>query len=89
MKNSSAKSVLWVNPNCNEAQRQRILQRLRIGPVTTIQIREELDVLHPCGRVKELRKEGYDISMVWINGVTACGVSHRVGRYELHSEPAE
>jgi Helix-turn-helix domain len=85
---NKAKSIK--NPNSAGAQRERILHRLReLKSVTSVQMREQLDVLHPSGRVMELRKKGYDISTQWVRAMTACGVSHRVGLFELHSEPEE
>jgi hypothetical protein len=43
-------------------QRQRILERLRLGPATTIELREELDVMAPAPRIHELRhNDGYEI----------------------------
>ena len=42
-------------------QRARILARLRIGPATTLQLRNELHVMHPGGRVHELRRLGFNI----------------------------
>ena len=43
--------------NAAAAQRARILAHLQAGrPLTTIQARRELDVLHPCARVLELRR---------------------------------
>jgi hypothetical protein len=42
-------------------QRARILSRLRIGPATTLQLRNELHVMHPGGRIMELRRLGVSI----------------------------
>ena len=42
-------------------QRARILSRLRIGPATTLQLRNELHIMHPGGRVHELRRLGFNI----------------------------
>lgn len=66
-----------------ESQRQRILAWLRIHhTLTTLQAREELDVLHPAGRVMELRKKGHNIITHWTVEDTAKG-AHRVARYVL------
>lgn len=42
-------------------QRARILARLRIGPATTLQLRNELHVMHPAARIMELRDLGLSI----------------------------
>ncbi len=72
-----------LNPNSAAAQRQRLLQALRLGPVTTLQARAELDVLHPGGRVMELRRQGYRIATIRVREATDCGRVHNVARYLL------
>ena len=78
-----------LNNNSSNAQRNRIIECLRqvksIG-LTTIEIRDELNCLHPSGRIMELRKLGYDIRSVWTNGSDYHGRPHRVARYVLFSE---
>ena len=71
------------HPNTAKEQRARVLARLRKAPLTTLEAREELDVLHPAARVMELRKEGYHIETVTAEDTTACGRVHRVARYVL------
>ena len=76
------------SPNAAAAQRARILAHLQAGrPLTTIQARRELDVLHPCARVLELRRAGWPISMAWVSEETDAGQRHRVGRYWLEVQP--
>lgn len=66
------------------AQRNRLLTALRKGPVTTLQARAELDVLHPAGRVQELRhKGGFNIVTQWHSEETIPGHRHRVAMYIL------
>jgi|GEM_PF-504491 len=43
------------------SQRQRILEHLRHAPLTTLQAREYLDIMHPSQRVKELKERGHNI----------------------------
>lgn len=44
------------------AQRARMLERLQVaGRVDTFEAREQLNIVHPGGRVLELRKMGYPI----------------------------
>ncbi len=68
------------------AQRQRILSWLVTAPLTTIQARSYLDILHPAGRVMELRKKGYKIQTVWVEDITEAGIFHRVAKYILAKE---
>ena len=59
-------------------QRARILARLRIGPATTQELRDELRTMHPAGRIMELRRAGYRI----ITDIQ----ENRVARYILVQE---
>ena len=70
-----------------EAQHARLLQELRSRyGVTTSDAREDLAVMHPAGRVRELRAMGYNIrtDMVWI--ADASGTLHRQALYVLAPE---
>lgn len=69
--------------NAAEAQRLRLLDALRTGPVTTLQARAELDVMHPAARVLELREDGLHILTAWTREPSPCGRLHRVARYVL------
>ncbi|OIQ80991.1 hypothetical protein GALL_372520 [mine drainage metagenome] len=72
------------SPNAAAAQRARILAHLQRGqPLTTIQARRDLDVLHPGARLMELRRAGWPIVMTWVREATDAGRLHRVGRYWL------
>lgn len=76
--------TISTHPNSPSAQRARVLDRLRQGPLTTLEARAELDVLHPAARVMELRAQGYRIELHWTRAHSSCGRLHRVGRYILH-----
>lgn len=76
-----------LHSNSTRAQQRRLLERLRIGSVNTLEARRELDVLHPAGRVQELREAGHPISTVWSHEFSDCGRRHRVARYVLRSAP--
>jgi hypothetical protein len=67
------------------SQRQRILNWLRIGPLTTIQARKELDVMHPAARIQELRDQGHNIITHWATSDTG-KAKHRVACYVLFAE---
>ncbi len=72
--------------NSTAAQRQRLLQELRHGSVSTIQARRDLDIMMPGARIFELKhKEGYDIQTVLVEEETEAGNLHRVARYILKS----
>lgn len=78
------KNYSW---NGAHAQRQRLLECLKISPVDTVMARRELDILCPAARVLELRKHGHRIDTVWIDRSTDCGKVHRVALYVL--QPGE
>ena len=69
--------------NSLEAQRARLIDLLKIAPRTTTELRDRYSIMHPAGRIKELRKLGYDIRLEWIEQYDASGVPHRAGRYRL------
>ena len=71
--------------NSTSAQRQRLLERLKKSSLDTLTARKELDIMHPGGRVNELRhKYGYQIDMVYIHRVNPdSGKAHRIGMYVL------
>lgn len=71
--------------NSSAAQRQRLLEALRQGMVSTITARRDLDILSPAARIIELRKH-HRIDTVRVNQPTDCGKLHRVGLYALISE---
>lgn len=75
--------------NSAAAQRQSILEALRKGPVSTLHARRDLDVMHPGGRVLELRSYGHQILTAWSYEPTECGKLHRVGKYVLLQEARE
>lgn len=82
----SSHSKMQHNDINSSAQRQRIIDHLHKAGnngLTTIEIREELNCLHPCGRVMELRNMGYDIRTIWSKDFDHMGRPHRVARYVL------
>ncbi|GEM_PF-1523670 len=82
----SKKITSNLNDNSTEAQRQRLLERLRTGPLSTIEARRDLDILMPAARVHELRhRDGWNIQTLRIPEETECGKKHNVALYVLHS----
>jgi hypothetical protein len=77
------------NPNASSDQRQRLLSALREaggGGLTTIQIRERLDIMMPAARVHELRWDyGYNIQSIPAHDKNAQGNRHSCKRYVLLS----
>lgn len=65
------------------AQCARLLAALRIGPITTLEARRTIDVLHPAARIQELRADRHNIITAWTNDVTPEGNHHRVAKYVL------
>lgn len=67
-----------------EAQRKRLMDALRCGPVTTIEARRNLDILMPAARVHELRHQhGHDIQTFRIRQETESGKLHCIAQYVL------
>lgn len=62
-------------------QRSRLLSALSVCPVSTFEARRYLDVMHPAGRVMELRRGGWDIDTFWITQKTQFGRPHRIAIY--------
>ncbi len=66
------------------AQRSRLLKHLReVGPISTMEAREILNIYSAPPRVWELRNRGYNIAMNWVWEHDRQGRPHRVGRYAL------
>jgi hypothetical protein len=72
-----------LHQNCVEAQRARLLDRLRQGPLSTLDARADLDILHPAARVMELRRKGYLIETMRSREPSTCGRLHTVANYVL------
>jgi hypothetical protein len=71
----------------SESQRKAILAWLREhGTLTTIQARDELGIMHPGGRVLELRKRGYKIVTHWTITIDKAGTKHREAKYVLFTD---
>lgn len=67
-----------------KAQRERLLKRLHMGPITTIEARHEEDVLAVAPRIYELRhNEGLNIITLWTTALNPGGQTHRVAQYIL------
>lgn len=69
-----------------ESQRIRLLHALRLFPISTLEARKHLDIMHPAGRVQELRESGHEIATLWTCEQTDAGRVHRIGAYALVRE---
>lgn len=65
-----------------ESQRNRLLARLLISSITTLQARHELDIMNPSQRVFELKALGHNIKTHW-ETVDTGKAKHRVVSYVL------
>lgn len=72
------------SPN-SASQRQRLLEWLRTSPITTLQARKELDIMHPSQRILELKALGHNIVTHWTTDDTG-KAKHRVACYVLLAE---
>ena len=91
-KNKATEAALKVTLNRNDTSasnaRATIIQALRDGPQTTIDLRERWGIMAPAPRILELKLRGYNIVTVPVSAYTADGVQHRgVARYILLAEP--
>ncbi|MGZ5018693.1 MAG: helix-turn-helix domain-containing protein [Methylobacter sp.] len=71
-----------------KAQCHKLLQALRQKPLSTLDARRELDILHPGARIQELKAAGHNIVTHWSKELSECGKLHRVARYVLLSTGA-
>lgn len=84
-KQGACQTDLDVNNITLAAQRHRLLFTLvHMGSVNTLYARERLNILHPAGRIKDLREEGHKITTDRIEITDQRGRKHiRVGLYTL------
>ena len=72
----------------SHVQQARILKALEQAGaqgMNTIELREQEDIMHPSGRIMELREQGHRIETVWTVTSNAQGNNHRCARYVLRS----
>ena len=73
-------------------QRARILAALEEAGTkgkSTLELREEFNIMHPGGRVLELREAGHSIDTVWTVTYNLQGHRYRCVRYVLRFETDE
>tara|TARA_R110000868_G_scaffold380784_4_gene647021 strand:+ start:17616 stop:17870 length:255 start_codon:yes stop_codon:yes gene_type:complete len=70
--------------------RLKILSYLRAhGSLTTLAARNELGIMHPGGRVHELRKQGFNIVTYDEVEIDPANVEHCVAKYALFNKKEE
>lgn len=78
---------LDISPTAKAKQRAALLAALHTGPLSTVEARERLGVLHVAGRVLELRRQGHNIATRTRITFDAEGRPHRCALYELCEGP--
>jgi hypothetical protein len=79
-------AILSLNTSNAQAQRDYILRTLARGSITTQQLRDA-GVMHPAGRIKELRQGSWNILTTMESVYDHVGIKHgRVARYHLVRE---
>ncbi len=70
------------------SQRSTILRYLNEhGSLTTLQCREELGIMHPAARIRELRESGHNIVTHWAKSEDRTGTMHREAKYVSFFQP--
>ncbi|MBI6853391.1 helix-turn-helix domain-containing protein [Pseudomonas cichorii] len=70
------------------AQNQRFIERLRLGPIDTFTAMRELNICRPGARICDLRNSGHQINTARITLTDEWGRTHRgVAVYTLMAEP--
>lgn len=85
---AAQKVTLNLEDNSGASQRARVIQALRSGPKTTLELRANSGVLMPASRIFELNERGWHIAKVTVRAATADGVEHYgIARYFIAREP--
>jgi hypothetical protein len=72
----------------SKSQQQRLALALTyLGNITTIEARDYLDIMHPSGRIKELKEQGWLIISSRVRHIAPCGASHFIANYVLQTLP--
>lgn len=65
------------------AQALRLLEALKLHSISTFEARRYLDIMHPAGRVQELRDEGHKIDTLRLSEPSEVGRPHSIAVYVL------
>lgn len=66
-----------------QAQRDHVLAMLQTGRAFSTLDFRAMGIMHPAGRIRELREQGYNIVMTFTYRVDVTGLEHRTGVYIL------
>lgn len=76
-------------PSSTKSQRERIIDRLKEGPVTTQELREELEILSPTARMSEIKKMyGCEIHTMRVDYTSPSGTTRKIAQYVMTRSPA-
>ncbi|WP_414631197.1 helix-turn-helix domain-containing protein [Alcanivorax jadensis] len=70
-----------------KGQSERLLERLKLGPVNPLQAWQELGIYRLSARVMDLREAGHNIITVPANVTNRFGENCRVAEYHLENRP--
>ena len=85
---AAQKVTLNLKDNSGASQRARVIQALRLGPKTTLELRANWGVLMPASRIFELNERDWHIAKLTVRAATADGIEHLgIARYFIVREP--
>lgn len=71
-------------PSNTQSQKHRLLNYLKAhGRITTLQARNELDILMPATRIFELKADGHNIVTYLRHADTGLGLHQKIAEYVL------
>lgn len=76
------------NDRVRAKQVAQVLERLKQGPASTIELREGLGIEAPAARIYDLRRAGHEIDTLCAQTIDYLGRPHRSARYVLIREVA-
>lgn len=81
--------ILRDSPNVStNTQHSRIITTLlKLDGFNTWEARNDLNIMHPSGRVKELKERGWQIDTVRVKVFDDMGKAHTIGHYILKGLP--
>ena len=81
--------ILRDSPNITQTtQHSRIITTLlKLDGFNTWEARNELNIMHPSGRVKELREQGWQIDTLRVKVFDDMGKAHTIAHYILKGLP--
>ena len=83
--------ILRDSPNVStDTQQSRIITTLlKLDGFNTWEARNDLNIMHPSGRVKELKEQGWVIDTLRVKVFDDMGKAHTIAHYILKGLPRE